>query len=161
MLVLVPVMFITTLALTLFYVMSMSYAELNTSPAISNDFMMVHEWRIAEVVENDITDGAVSAYPGYPFEPFFNYYTEVHETDAFLMIVTWPDGSNGSIDLPDISSQSILSELENRFGGGMYGGNYRPNSTTSGGRIASFDLVGMDRSPDAGSPVLLKVFIKE
>jgi len=161
MLPLVPVMFIATIAMTIFYTMSLSYGELQVDPAIANDFKMVHEYRIAAAEQDGITDGQLTAEPGYPFQSFYSYYSEIHETDRYIAVVTWPDGANSSINLPDVTTQSILAQFDGRLAQGMYAGTFRPYATGTGGTLAGFDLSGLDQEPDSDTAVLLKVFIKE
>ncbi|MFG6573603.1 hypothetical protein ACGYLO_18565 [Sulfitobacter sp. 1A13353] len=161
MLPLVPVMFIATIAMTIFYTMSLSYDELQVDPSIANDFLMVHEYRIDVAGRDSVTDGPITDMPGYPFESFYSYYTEVHETDRFIAIATWPDGENASISLPDVTSHSILAQYDGQLQQGMYAGTFRPDDTGSGGTLAGFELNGLDREPDSETAVLLKVFIKD
>jgi len=161
MLPLVPVMFITTILMTIFFVMSLSYGELAMDMTVSNDFMMVHEYRISEADRDSTTDGAITSYPGYPFEHFYTYYTEVHETDRFIAVLTWPDGENSSIDLSDTAPHEVLAQFDGRLGRGQYAGIFKPYSPGPGGTLAGFEFVGLDREPETGAPVLLKVFVKE
>jgi|Cruoilmetagenom7_1024161.scaffolds.fasta_scaffold00727_22 hypothetical protein len=161
MLPLVPVMFIATIAMTIFYVMALSHGELQIDPSISNDFLMVHEYRIGLADRDGITDGQITETPGYPFESFYSYYTEIHETDDLIAIMTWPDGASETIDLPDVTTQSILSQFDGRLEQGMYSGTFKPYDPGPGGTLAGFQFSGLDQEPDPETAVLLKVFIKE
>jgi quinol-cytochrome oxidoreductase complex cytochrome b subunit len=161
MLIMVPIMFIVTIAMTFLFMAQIYAGETDISHAIANDFAMVHEWRSGQVKLEGLRDGEFDILPGYPFEPFYEYYTEVHETDAFIAVVTWPIASLGTVVLPADDNRDLLANLEGRLNQGFYSGNFKSYGIDAGGRVTSFDLVGMDEQPIDGSPVLLKIFSKE
>ena len=158
---LVPVMFIITLTMTIIGMAEQNRQDLQMSNTIAGDFAMVHEWRVNHVEMNAITDGEITITPGYPFVPFYDYYTEVHETNEFIAVVSWPEGSVGSIVLDERGERDLLASLEGRVNRGFFIGNFTSYGPGAGGRVVSFDLIGLDVEPEDGDPVLLKIFTKE
>lgn len=161
MMVMVPVMVTVTLSLTFLVISQAGQEELSMTNVIANDFTMIHEWRVSEVERLKIRDGQVRMEPGYPFNPFYQYYTEVIENDQFLAVVTWPLESNGHVQLPGENDKDLLASLEARLNRGFYSGNFQSYGPGGGGRLAAFDLIGLDLEPDNGDPVLLKIFSKD
>jgi len=161
MMVLVPVMFFVTISMTFLFMSQSNQEDMNIYHTIANDFAMIHEWRSGQAKLLNITDGQMDVVPGYPFQPFYEYYTEVHETETYLAVVTWPVEANGAVQLPSDNNNDLLASLEARLNRGIFSGNFQSYGPDEGGRLAAFDLVGMDRQPEDRSPVLATIFSKD
>lgn len=161
MIILVPVMFVITLSLTFLFLSHAVQEELSISNVIARDFAMVHEWRSDRVERQNILDGEFDDTPGYPFVPFHDYYTEVHETEDYIAVVTWVDDHDGSESTPHENATDLLFNIESQLKRGSYSGNFKSYGDNSGGKIAAFELVGMDRQPEDGVPIIAKIFTKE
>jgi hypothetical protein len=161
MMVIVPVMFIVTLSMAFLFLAQTDQQDLAMYHTIANDFAMVHEWRAGQAELLNIRDGQMVEEPGYPFRPFYTYYTEVHETDTYIAVVTWPIEANGAVELPSENGNDMLASLEARLNRGVFSGNFVSFGPGEGGRLAGFDLVGMERQPENGIPMLTTIFSKD
>lgn len=161
MLIIIPVMIIATIAMTLLFNAQMTHQELDVHKTIASDFVMVHNWRSDLVEDEGLVDGEVDDLPGYPFESFYAYRTEVFETADYVAVVSWPSAGVDDVSLGSVEETEILASIRSRLSRGSYAGNFRADDDGSGGRVAQFELDDLDDYPDDGTPILLKIFAKE
>lgn len=156
MLIIVPMMFFTTIAMTIMFISQISSEELDSRKALANDFSMIHEYRVEYIEAQDVTDGEVTVAPGYPFQPYYNYYTEVVDMEDYVATLTWPETPASGIYLPE-NKKDLLRIVEARLHRGFYAGNWIDADEEGSGRVSHFDITGLDKQPQDGDPVLIKV----
>jgi hypothetical protein len=158
MLVFVPVMFFITLAMTILSFTSAVDEELAIETSLARDFEMVHSHR-AEIAERDsLVSGTISDVPGYPFKEFYGYDTEVIEDTHYIIVVSWPTSTDGSVTLPQPDDRDYLASISSRNDNTFYKGNFQVNEDGTGASMAGFDLSGLSSPPVDGTPMLLKIF---
>ena len=64
MLIFVPVMMVTTLAMTILFLAGQAQEETDMNVAVARNLEMIHAWRTQEIRQDGITDGAFTDLPG-------------------------------------------------------------------------------------------------
>lgn len=158
MLAFIPVIIMATLGIIFLFDLKNDQQTYDISRTLANDFMRVHNNRVDFVRENGISDGEVDYIAASPFEPFFDYYTEVHQTGLFEIVVTWPVNPGRGVSFTEDVAHSVTTLLERRENHNLYSGNFIPfPAPRTGGMIGVVDVSGLDAFPAPDMPVLMQI----
>lgn len=155
MLSIIPALVLVTITLTLILLAEGDRRDLSMTGPVARDMAQVHEWRAEQAESLGMVSGEITGYPGYPFDPFFDYRSYVFTNDGLNVTITWPEDFDAIFDPDQAAEMNVLKRLEGTPDRRVYAGLYREEGSI--GFVSNIEVPDIGVTIPENVPVILNV----